>query len=916
MGGCPYLRAMPLPFADRYRRALAFAARYDPALARKIAGRTFWEEFLTIFDPDLGQRAQFGVVVHKPNGAERTLSAVVPGQLLVEHRQPGALLNRATTDHRHYFPDLAPAALPRYVLVSDYARFQLYDLRRGRQYIFTLAELPENLGFFGFLAAPASLYAGSYHPANTDVRALVAELWAALAATGHARHSLRVLLLRLVCAWYADATGLLGSCSLQALLADHTRPDGSDFGAWLLLCFRTLGQHEDRRPAGLPAPLQALPRLNGQLFDTTRSLPAFSAAMRALVLRGFALPWRHVEAVALGLLLEELFEPAARRLLAPNTTSRLHVLKLMRPLFVDDFTAALREAGTHRPSLEALHQRLVTATFFDPHCGSGTLLAVAYRELRLLEHLVLVRLLVPHAGPAAPAHLAPYARVQASQLHGLDRDPLAVLLTEVMLWLLDHQLNQRLGDDFGTAYGPGPARRTARIAIGEGLTTDWAVVCPPTEHLFLFSNPPAGSVLHIGLLERLHLDDALGPDLPGAEVLDVAAGYYLKAAQLLRGTAGRAALVHSQALMQGRQGQVLWTELLERQGLHLHFAHRNFQWNVKNSSGPAVFCAVVGLGPQPRPVRLFDYPLPTSAPHETSGPVLNAYLVAAKPLVLPQRAAPLSPVPPLQAGSRAHDGGFLMLSAAEKQALLAQEPGAARFVRPYLGGEQYGTPALRWCLWLPTAAPAALAALPLLAARVAQVARLRAGRPGEGHAPAVPPHAFADNRQPATAYTVLPRFMAGRNAFVPVSFFEAGTVAGHQCQLMPDATGYFFGVLASTMYKTWARQVAERLRNDYLLTAGLMHHNFPFPPAPTPAQRTAVVAAAAAVRAVRAQHSAVPLAQLYDLMAVPVALLQAHQVLDAAVDACYRPAPFFSDLNRLTFLFELHQELATAPVLP
>ena len=907
---------MPLSLAELRHRATAFALEYADTASERAESQSFWRDFLDVFGQNRRRIAQFEVPVKKADGAQGFIDMFIPGKLLVEQKTLGRDLAKATAQARDYFPGLPDYKLPRYVLVSDFARFRLHDLDTGQETGFALAELPEHLHLFGFLSGYQTHATAPDDPANAEAAELMARLHDALLDGGYRGHALEVLLVRLLFCLFAEDTAILEPDEFRAFLENHTAEDGSDLGPRLAHFFATLDQAPGQRPRALPPYLAQLPYVNGALFREDFRFPAFDAASRAQLVRCTYFDWSRISPAVFGSLFQSIADPARRRTLGAHYTSEQNILKVVGPLFLDDLRQELAAAGTRRGPLDALHRRLETIRFLDPSCGCGNFLVVTYRELRLLEHEVLARLFAPQLATGQTVDLALYTRVQVDQAHGIELEEFAARIAEVAMWLMDHQLNLQLSATFGNRYVRLPLVRTARIEIGNALQVDWESVAPKATLSYILGNPPfVGSKL-MTPEQRHDLLRVAGARLPGAGVLDYVAGWYLKAARFMQGSTIRAAFVSTNSITQGEQVSILWGEMLHRYGMRIQFAHRTFKWNNEARGTAAVFCVIVGFGAETVPARLFDYATPRSEPQELKVSNINPYLVDGENVIIAKRTKPLSPVSEVSFGSMANDGGHFFLDESEKEELLAQEPNANQFIRDFAGAQEYLNGIKRYCLWLVNASPVELKKLPLVMKRVEAVREYRGKSTRAATAKlANYPTLFGEIRQPTTDYLLIPRHSSENRKYVPFGFFGPETIGGDSCMTIPNATPYLFGILTSAMHMAWMRQICGRLKSDFRYSGTLVYNNFPFPPTPSPKQQAAVEAAAARVLAARAQFPDATLALLYDPLTMPPALAQAHAQLDRAVDACYRPAAFPTELSRLEFLFGRYRQLAE-PLLP
>ncbi|AII52386.1 class I SAM-dependent DNA methyltransferase [Hymenobacter sp. APR13] len=907
---------MPLSLSEVKDRAIRFAQEWQGETREHAEAKAFWGDFFNVFGVNRRRVATFEEPVKKLSGQQGFIDLLWKGTLLVEHKSRGKDLDKAMQQAKDYFPGLKDHELPKYILVSDFARFRLYDLDEGTSFDFQLEELHQHLHLFSFLTGYQKRQYQAEDPANIRAAELMGELHDALLRGGYHGHKLEVLLVRILFCLFAEDTAIFEKDAFREFLEAHTRPDGSDVGAQLAQFFSVLDQPHAERQRQLPPHLQQLPYVNGSLFTEFFPFPAFDAALREQLVRCTYFDWSRISPAIFGSLFQSVTDPVKRRNLGAHYTSEANILKVIQGLFLDELRQELTQAGQNRPRLNALHLRLEQLRFLDPSCGCGNFLVVTYRELRLLEQEILERLFADRRATGQTVDLALYARVQVDQAYGIEVEEFPARIAEVAMWLMDHQLNLRLSEAFGNLYLRLPLTRTARIVHGNALTTDWETVAPKDQLSYILGNPPfIGSKL-MTESQRKELLAVAGPKLQGAGVLDYVAAWYLKAAQYVQNTAIRVALVSTNSITQGEQVSILWGEML-RLGVHIQFAHRTFKWSNEARGNAQVFCVIVGFGQDALPVRrLFDYATPRSEPQELKVKNINPYLVDAENVIVGKRSKPLSNVPEISYGSMANDGGNLLLSDEEKNELLQKEPEAAQFIRRFMGSQEFINKIPRWCLWLVEASPSQLKNLPEVAKRIEAVRLYRQASKRAATAKLADfPTLFGEQRQPTSEYILIPGVSSENRRYIPMGFMPPEVIASDLCRTVPSASVYHFGVLTSQMHMAWMRAVCGRLKSDFRYSGLLVYNNFPFPATPSAKQVAAVEAAAQQVLAARAQFPEESLATLYDPLTMPPALVKAHQTLDRAVDLCYRPAAFPTELSRLEFLFEQYRQLQ-APLLP
>ena len=911
-----YSYSMPLSLSEVKDRAIRFAQEWQGETREHAEAKAFWGDFFTVFGVNRRRVATFEEPVKKLSGQQGFIDLLWKGTLLVEHKSRGKDLDKAVQQAKDYFPGLKDHELPKYILVSDFARFRLYDLDEGTSFDFGLEELHQHLHLFSFLTGYQKRQYQAEDPANIRAAELMGELHDALLRGGYHGHKLEVLLVRILFCLFAEDTAIFEKDAFREFLEAHTRPDGSDVGAQLAQFFSVLDQPHAERQRQLPAHLQQLPYVNGSLFTEFFPFPAFDEALREQLVRCTYFDWSRISPAIFGSLFQSVTDPVKRRNLGAHYTSEANILKVLQGLFLDELRQELTQAGQNRPRLNALHLRLEQLRFLDPSCGCGNFLVVTYRELRLLEQEILERLFADRRATGQTVDLALYARVQVDQAYGIEVEEFPARIAEVAMWLMDHQLNLRLSEAFGNLYLRLPLTRTARIVHGNALTTDWETVAPKDQLSYILGNPPFIGQRLQTVKQKAEVA-AVANRLKSVGNLDYVSAWFLKAAQYMQDTHVKAAFVSTNSITQGEQVGTLWNEMMNRYGVKIHFAHRTFKWSNEARGNANVFCVIVGFGiDEPKQAILYDYATPKAAAQGRVVKQINPYLIEADSLVVTSRTKPISAVPPMVWGNKPTDGGHLVLSDEEKSELVAAEPAAAKYIRRFLGGQEFLYNEARWCLWLKDASPSELKAMPLVMERVGKVKQMRLeSTKAATQKWAAYPQVFMEIRQPDTTYLALPEVSSENRTYIPIGFLEPEVIASNKLQMVPNGTPYLFGVMTSLMHMTWMRLVCGRLESRFSYSGTLVYNNFPFPPTPSAKQVAAVEAAAQLVLAARAQFPEESLATLYDPLTMPPALVKAHQTLDRAVDLCYRPAAFPTELSRLEFLFEQYRQLQ-APLLP
>ncbi len=658
--------------------------------------------------------------------------------------------------------------------------------------------------------------------------------------------------------------------------------------------------------------MATFPYVNGQLFAEMLPITACDRAMRETLLDCCALDWSRISPAIFGSLFQSIMDTTARRNLGAHYTGETNILKLIGPLFLDELWAEFHKVKRNKNQLFEFLKKLSKLTFFDPACGCGNFLVIAYRELRLLELEVLRHV---RQNDQMLLDIFQLIGVNVDQFHGIEIEEWPARIAEVALWLTDHQMNLKVSEEFGQYFARLPLKKAPHIVNGNALRIDWNEVVPAWRLSYLLGNPPflGKSLQSAAQKEELA---AVFHDVKASGVLDYVACWYRKAADYMaENTAIRAAFVSTNSITQGEQVGILWPDLFRR-GVKLHYAHRTFQWNSEARGKAAVHCVIIGFGLQEVAEKwLFDYDTPQSEPHAAKATNINPYLVDGPDVVLQRVSSPRCNVPALAYGSKPVDGGNLLLSESDRLELLTIAPNAERWIRPFMGSEELIKGIPRYCLWLQNCPPDELRKMPAVIERIDAVKEMRLKSTKEPtRQAAATPTIFAEIRQSSADYVAIPEVSSERRGFIPIGFFPSTTIASNLLYVLPNASLFHFGILSSTIHNAWMRATCGRLKSDYRYSAGIVYNNFPWPE-PTDKQQAAIETAAEAVLDARAKFPASTLADLYDPLTMPPELVKAHQALDRAVDAAYGKTTFKTEAERVAFLFERYQQL-TVPLGP
>ncbi len=906
---------MPLSWNEIRDRAVAFVREWENETSEDAEAKSFWDDFFKVFGVNRRRLASFEHNVKKASGAQGFIDLFWPGILIAEHKSRGRNLDSAYSQAADYFPGLKDAELPRYIIVSDFARIRLCNLDTGDQAEFPLTDLPKNLALFGFIAGYESRSYKEQDPVNIRAAEKLADLHDALLRVGFEGHALEVTLVRILFCLFADDTGIfMPRGAFEDFVRDRTSDDGSDLAPRLNQLFEVLNTPAEKRLTNLDEQVAAFPYVNGKLCEKVLRQASFDRSMRETLLACCELDWGTISPAIFGSLFQGIMDAKVRRNLGAHYTSEKNILKLIGPLFMDDLRAEFERIKGQPAKLKTFHEKLGTLNFFDPACGCGNFLVISYRELRLLELEVIQRLYGKELQQLSLDAIDQYVKVDVDQLNGIEIEEWPAQIAQVAMWLIDHQMNLKVGAAFGHTVVRIPLVKSANIVHDNALRLEWNDVLPADRCNYVLGNPPFLGKQVQAKDQKADLARVYG-DAKGAKELDFVAAWYVKAARYI-GLTTRCAFVSTNSIAQGEQVGLLWSHL-KPHGIHIHFAHRTFRWSNEASGVAAVHCVIIGFGKQPAShPALFDYDDIAGEPHRIEAKSINAYLVDGPDVLLPARTAAICPVPSMLYGSKPADGGFLLLDDQDRGQLLDDEPAAERWIRPFISAHEFLHGKSRWCLWLANLPPGELKRLPKITARVEAVREFRRASTKKQTAElAATPTLFAEIRQPSSHYLLVPAHSSENRRFIPLGYMPPEVINGNSNLAVPDAPLWAFGVMSSTMHMAWVRTVCGRLKSDFRYSNTIVYNNYPWPLDATQVHRDAIERAAQGVLDARATFPDATLADLYDPLSMPPALVKAHQTLDRAVDAAYVPSggkkTWASDAERVAFLFELYQRLTS-----
>ncbi|MDU2587069.1 MAG: DNA methyltransferase [Corynebacterium sp.] len=802
----------------------------------------------------------------------------------------------------------------RFVIVTDYTEMIAYDLKTAENRTFPLREIDQHFTFFlPWAGMEKAQYTAESH---ADVKAAekMGKLFDELASANPAimkdpeqSHGLNVFFTRLLFCYFAEDTGIFEENQFTNAVGSHTLEDGSDTADFIRDLFAALDESDPKKK---PAHLADFPYVNGRLFraDARLTVPRFSPKAREMLIELGRQIWLDINPDIFGSMFQAVVDPKKRSNLGQHYTSVPNILKTIEPLFMDELKEEFEKAYDSSKKLDKLLDRIARIKVFDPACGSGNFLVIAYKELRRLEHAILQR----QNELGADAALFNESRINIENFHGIEIEDFSVELAILSLWIAKHQMNREFKEQFGISIPLIPLKETGQIHLDNAARIDWNEVCSNngTNEIYLIGNPPYGGSKKLKADQKDDYAYVFGAR-KYSKNLDYIALWFVKGADYISGTAAKLAFVSTNSVVQGEHVGLMFPFILD-DGVEIGFAHSSFKWenNAKSNAGVAV--VVIGLRTvrteNPRPKYLFTDGIRQKVNN------LNGYLADAEDtFVSSRRNGPITQqLPPMRFGSMPNDGGAFIFSRQQKEQLEATDPKVSPFFKMFLGAEEYIDGKERYALWIDEHSVSKAMAIPQIRERIKQVKRTRSSSTREATRKlAKVPYRFGEVRYRPTDSIIVPSVSSERREYIPMGYLGPDTVISNAAFAIYDAEPWLFALLTSKMHMAWARAVGGKMKTDYRYSNTIVYNNFPVPKL-SESQKQRLTDLALRVLDVREYHCDKTPAQLYDPELMPDNLRQAHHAVDDYVDSLYSKRPYETDEGRLSDLFAMYEEMVAA----
>ncbi|MGP5057612.1 DNA methyltransferase [Psychrobacter celer] len=800
----------------------------------------------------------------------------------------------------------------RFAVVTDFETLLAHDIDADDRLSTEIELLPKQYAFFLPLAGYEKAIMFSEHPADIRASEKMGRLFDQIKQINDLSkpediHALNVFLTRLLFCYYAEDTGLFKEGQFTSTIKSVTQEDGCDLSSFLTRLFYVLNRPDSANTRNvLPAHYTDFPYVNGSLFAAAEPVPEFNGAARKLLIDCGTLDWSEINPDIFGSMFQAVVDTEQRGNLGQHYTSVTNIMRVIQPLAFDGLYEDLEKARKSETKLQALLERISRVHFFDPCCGSFNFGIIAYKELRRFEMAVMDALNDLH-----DQNQMYFSSITLDQFYGIEIDDFAAEIAVLSLWIAEHQMNNAFKEKFGHAPASLPLGKAGNILCANSLRVDWREFCPKADangkpyEVYLCGNPPfLGNAARSS--EQLEDMDFVLSTFKSNRKVDYIATFFWKGAQYIQ-DGGALAFVSTNSICQGVQPSILWQPIFDL-GIDIDFAYQSFSWTNNAKDKAAVHVVIIGLNSKPKQKTIYK---------EVDGVIqksvvknISPYLTDGSNLAVNAVSKPLCEISPMVFGSMANDGGNLLMTYDEKEVLVNKNPSAAKWVKQFMGASEFIKNNLRYCLWLVDATPEEIKSMPLVENRVQAVKDMRlASNRSTTRNLSSTPHLFGEIRQPKSCgYIAFPQTSSERREYIPIGFMDSNVIASSKLFIIPNGSFYEFGVLTSTIHKTWLAAVGGRMKSDYSYSSSVVYNTFPWAETTKP-QRDHIEALAKEVLLTREDYVGRSLAELYDPDKMPDSLRAAHKALDLAVDKLYRDAPFRDNTERLEHLFGRYEKL-------
>lgn len=797
---------------------------------------------------------------------------------------------------------------PRFIVVTDYENFVAIDTKKNiddpsRTLDIKITELYKRYDFFAPWFGVESYEVDKETIVNIKAADKMRKLYDQILSDNpdfYASNSsdLNLLLSRLLFCFFAEDTGIFEKNLFTNSILSHSDVTGSNLSNYLERVFEVFNiDYKDRTEKH--GDISNFPYVNGGLFKDRISVPMFTKKTRSLIEECGNFEWSEIHPDIFGSMIQAVADPNKRSDLGMHYTSVPNIMKLIRPLFLDDLYENYFNSIGNKKKLEELRKRISSIKVFDPACGSGNFLIISYKELCKLEALILKQLL----GDANRLDLdITFSSITLNNFYGIEIDDFAHDVAKLSLYLAQHQVNVMFEKEFGKLKPILPLRESGKIKCGNSARVNWEDICLNEGEVYIVGNPP---YLGSKNQEKEQKDDMENVLKNNYKTLDYISVWFMKGAEYVsKNENSKLALVSTNSICQGEQVSLLWPRIFHF-GVEISFAYQSFKWanNAKNNAGVSVIIVGISKNGISKNKKIFIDDKSIKADN------INGYLANFKNVFIESRTSPLSNLPEMSFGNMPNDGGGLSFTNNEYQALINKNSNIKELFKIMVGSDESINGLKRFCLWIKKEDLSKALSVPELSSRFEIVKNHRLSSKDKGtNKLAIRYFQFRDLKETKYQSLIIPRVSSENRYYIPISFIDSKMIASDSTLVVYDCDLNIFGVISSKMHMVWVRAVGGKLKTDYRYSKNVIYNTFPFPKI-NEQQKTVIANQVYNILDERAKYPGKTLADLYDVEKMPHSLKQTHEFLDEVIDKIYRVKSFENDEERLTHLFKLYEEM-------
>ena len=823
------------------------------------------------------------------------------GVALLKTTNDKTLANSFIQAKNHLYT-LTQNEIPSYIIVTNFSSFLIYNVQNQTINKFGIKDLHLNVfDLKGIVGFPEKNEIGIDYMDKKALH-LVELLHYNLKKNGMDELSAEQFILGLLYCLFAEDSGIFKKQQFQNYIENEIKNDGSNLINKLQNLFQILQTPVEFRPENTSSILNQFPYFMDRKNEIPREIIAIlDSKTYDLLLDCCYLNWGNTAPSNLGFLLQNNIKARKGSNNITYHTNELNVLKLINPLFMDDLRIEFNSIKKDSKKVLAFHTKLVNLNFLDPACGLGNFIAIAYRELRLLELEVLKVL------KSDRVEIEKLQLVAKNQFFGIEIDSYSTKIAQLTLIAMEQKLNLECSLVLKKDFVSRKQNDSKTIFNQDPLELDWEQVIYKNKLSFIFGSPPLIGSKIMSVKQRDSMAKVFN-NTKGSGILDYVSGWFIVAAKYIQNTKIKVAFVATNSIVQGEQISVLWHQLINLYNIKIHFAHKNLNlFNQQN--GSANFCVIIGFANIETPIkRLFEYNAVLDVTTEKQVANINPYLIAANNLMINKSFYPICNVPEMTFGNMPLDGGHLLLSDDEKTDLIVKQPNAKKFIFPIISAHEFLNGKNRWCLWLVNASISDIKSFPEIQRRVNLVRQFRQNSKRiQTNGKANKPSLFSEVRDFGKNFIVIPKVTSENRKYIPIGYFDENYIVSDTCISIPNGNLYHFGILTSGIHMTWVKTVCGRLKSDFRYSKEIVYNNFPWPENPCQEVMQHIEQVARKILDIRNHYSNNSLADLYS-QNMPNDLAKAHKELDEIVEKAYCKNSFPDEEAKIEFLFNLYEK--------